>query len=108
MEALQRALATGRRPETFNTDQGSQFTSEVFTERLTQHGIAISMDGVGRAFDGAEVCLFVGGNGNKTGVPIAGGCTKALLAAQNGDPAALFGADGACAETCLGLYMSYS
>ena len=51
VEALQRALATGRRPEIFNTDQGSQFTSDAFTGLLTQHGIAISMDGVGRAFD---------------------------------------------------------
>jgi putative transposase len=56
VEALQRALATGRRPEIFNTDQGgSQFTSEAFTGLLTQHGIAISMDGVGRAFDNIMV-----------------------------------------------------
>lgn len=55
VEALQRALATGRRPEVFNTDQGSQFTSEAFTGLLTKHGIAISMDGVGRAFDNIMV-----------------------------------------------------
>jgi len=55
VEALQRALATGRRPEIFNTDQGSQFTSEAFTGVLKQHGIAISMDGVGRAFDNIMV-----------------------------------------------------
>jgi len=55
VEALQRALATGRRPEIFNTDQGCQFTSETFTGLLTQHGIAISMDGVGRAFDNIMV-----------------------------------------------------
>jgi putative transposase len=55
VEALQRALATGRRPEVFNTDQGSQFTSEAFTGLLTRHGIAISMDGVGRAFDNIMV-----------------------------------------------------
>jgi len=55
VEALQRALATGRRPEIFNTDQGSQFTSEAFTGLLTRHGIAISMDGVGRAFDNIMV-----------------------------------------------------
>ena len=55
VEALQRALATGRRPEIFNTDQGSQFTSEAFTGQLTRHGIAISMDGVGRAFDNIMV-----------------------------------------------------
>lgn len=55
VEALQRALSTGRQPEIFNTDQGSQFTSEAFTGLLTQHGIAISMDGVGRAFDNIMV-----------------------------------------------------
>jgi putative transposase len=55
VEALQRALASGRRPEIFNTDQGSQFTSEAFTGLLTRHGIAISMDGVGRAFDNIMV-----------------------------------------------------
>ncbi len=55
VEALQRALASGRRPQVFNTDQGSQFTSEAFTGLLTQHGIAISMDGVGRAFDNIMV-----------------------------------------------------
>lgn len=55
VEALQRALATGRCPEIFNTDQGSQFTSEAFTGVLSKHGIAISMDGVGRAFDNIMV-----------------------------------------------------
>ncbi len=55
VEALQRALATGRRPDIFNTDQGSQFTSEAFTGLLAQHDIAISMDGVGRAFDNIMV-----------------------------------------------------
>lgn len=55
VEALERALATGRRPEIFNTDQGCQFTSEAFRGLLTRHGIAISMDGVGRAFDNIMV-----------------------------------------------------
>lgn len=55
VEALQRVLATGRRPELFNTDQGSQFTAQAFTGLLTQHGIAISMDGQGRAFDNIMV-----------------------------------------------------
>jgi len=49
--ALEHALSAGRRPEIFNTDQGSQFTSEAFTGKLSEAGIAISMDGVGRAFD---------------------------------------------------------
>ena len=48
--ALDRALALGR-PRIFNTDQGSQFTSEVFTGRLKDAGVAISMDGRGRCFD---------------------------------------------------------
>ena len=55
VETLQRALASGRRPQVFNTDQGSQFTSEAFTGLLTRHGVAISMDGVGRAFDNIMV-----------------------------------------------------
>lgn len=40
-----------RRPEIFNTDQGSQFTSRAFTGRLESWGVAISMDGRGRALD---------------------------------------------------------
>ena len=50
VEALEEALRMGR-PDTFNTDQGSQFTSEVFTELLKQHGVRISMDGKGRYRD---------------------------------------------------------
>lgn len=50
VEALRRALAIGR-PEIFNSDQGSQFTSEAFTGILQDAGVAISMDGRGRAFD---------------------------------------------------------
>jgi len=49
--ALAQALSMGRLPEIFNTDQGAQFTSEAFTGVLSGVGIAISMDGVGRAFD---------------------------------------------------------
>jgi putative transposase len=55
VEALARALALGRRAAIFNTDQGSQFTSDAFTTVLTEAGIAISMDGVGRAFDNIMV-----------------------------------------------------
>ena len=50
LEALQEALRQGQ-PETFNTDQGSQFTSEAFTGRLREQGIQISMDGKGRYLD---------------------------------------------------------
>jgi len=55
VEALLRALSIGRRPEIFNTDQGSQFTSEAFIKVLTAEGINISMDGQGRAFDNIMV-----------------------------------------------------
>ncbi len=48
--ALQAALRDGR-PEIFNSDQGSQFTSTAFTGRLVEAGVAISMDGRGRALD---------------------------------------------------------
>jgi putative transposase len=50
VRALERALSMGT-PEIFNTDQGSQFTSEAFTSVLLNCGIRISMDGAGRAFD---------------------------------------------------------
>jgi putative transposase len=50
LEALEAALRRGT-PDIFNTDQGSQFTSEDFTTRLTKADIRISMDGRGRAFD---------------------------------------------------------
>jgi len=53
--ALRQALSMGRQPTIFNTDQGSQFTCEAFTGVLTGAGIAISMDGVGRAFDNIMV-----------------------------------------------------
>lgn len=48
--ALKEALGYGT-PEIFNTDQGSQFTSEVFVRVLKDRGIQISMDGRGRALD---------------------------------------------------------
>jgi putative transposase len=47
LEAVEEALARHGRPEIFNTDQGSQFTSEAFTALLLKHAIAISMDGRG-------------------------------------------------------------
>jgi len=50
VDALDEALRKGR-PEIFNTDQGAQFTSEVFTRLLEQHGVRISMDGKGRYSD---------------------------------------------------------
>jgi putative transposase len=50
-EALAGALRSYGAPEIFNTDQGSQFTSEAFTGILNARGIRISMDGKGRWMD---------------------------------------------------------
>lgn len=50
LEALEEALSVGK-PEIFNSDQGSQYTSKDFTGMLEGHGIKISMDGRGRAYD---------------------------------------------------------
>lgn len=47
VEALEEAMAKHGKPEIFNTDQGSQFTSEIFTRTLLGNEIAISMDGKG-------------------------------------------------------------
>jgi putative transposase len=51
VEALEEALDRHDAPEIFNTDQGSQFTSEAFTGLLASRGVAISMDGRGRWMD---------------------------------------------------------
>lgn len=51
VRCLEDALEAEGHPEIFNTDQGSQFTSEDFTGVLKEHGIKISMDGKGRALD---------------------------------------------------------
>jgi putative transposase len=51
VEALQEALARHGNPEIFNTDQGSQFTSQAFTGVLEAAGVRISMDGKGRCYD---------------------------------------------------------
>jgi putative transposase len=50
LEMLEEALKGGK-PEVFNTDQGVQFTAEAFTGRLERAGVAVSMDGRGRALD---------------------------------------------------------
>lgn len=50
LEALEGSWGWGK-PEIFNSDQGSQFTSEQFTRVLEGRGIAISMDGRGRCLD---------------------------------------------------------
>ena len=51
VDCLEDALRVHGKPEVFNSDQGSQFTSAAFTGVLKREGIAISMDGRGRALD---------------------------------------------------------
>lgn len=55
IEALDEALSLHGKPDIFNTDQGSQFSSEAFTCRLKEEGIQISMDGRGRWADNVFV-----------------------------------------------------
>ena len=74
--ALEEALSKGR-PQIFNTDQGSQFTSEAFTSMLLAQGVQVSMDGRGRCMDNVfverlwrsikyeEVCLKAYQNGTE-------------------------------------------
>ncbi len=54
LELLEEALRAGK-PEVFNTDQGVQFTAAAFTGRLESAGVAVSMDGRGRALDNVFV-----------------------------------------------------
>lgn len=55
MDVLNEALALYGKPEIFNTDQGSQYTSHIHTQTLKDNGITISMDGKGRATD--NICI---------------------------------------------------
>jgi putative transposase len=52
---LEEALSMNEKPEIFNTDQGSQFSSQAFTGRLNKEGISIAMDGKGRWRDNVFV-----------------------------------------------------
>ena len=58
LEALEEAVARFGVPEIFNTDQGSQFTSESFTEALSSRGVKISMDGKGSWKDNVFIERF--------------------------------------------------
>ena len=58
MNVLNEALLTYGKPEIFNTDQGSQYTSYIHTQTLKDHGITISMDSVGRATDNIAIERF--------------------------------------------------
>ena len=55
VEALEEALASHGKPAIFNSDQGSQFTSEAFTQILKASGVRISMDGRGRWMDNVMI-----------------------------------------------------
>jgi len=55
MGVLNEALSKYGKPEIFNTDQGSQYTSYIHTQKLIDNGIIISMDGKGRATD--NICI---------------------------------------------------
>ena len=55
VEALEEALTRYGAPEIFNTDQGSQFTAEDFTQPLEARGVRVSMDGKGRWVDNVFV-----------------------------------------------------
>ena len=55
MDVLHEALSMYGKPEIFNTDQGSQYTSHLHTQTLIDNGIIISMDGKGRATD--NICV---------------------------------------------------
>lgn len=58
IQALETALSKWGKPQIFNTDQGSQFTSNKFTKVLLDNDIQISMDGKGRAFDNIFIERF--------------------------------------------------
>ena len=51
IDAVEEAIALYGTPQLFNTEQGSQFTSDDFTDMLKERGIKISMDGRGRWMD---------------------------------------------------------
>jgi transposase InsO family protein len=59
IEALEEAFGKHGRPEIFNTDQGSQFTSPRFTRILKEAGVRISMDGKGRWMDNVFTHRFL-------------------------------------------------
>lgn len=58
IETLEEAIALHGKPEIVNTDQGSQFTSDAFTDCVLGNGIRLSMDGKGRATDNVMIERF--------------------------------------------------
>ncbi len=55
IDVLNEAICKYGKPEIFNTDQGSQYTSKEFTDKLNKNDIKISMDGKGRALDNVYI-----------------------------------------------------
>jgi len=84
VEALEEAMARYGRPDIFNTDQGSQFTSQAFTSVLRKAEIRISMDGRGRWMDNVFIerlwrslkyeCVYL--HAFKTGSELRAGLTR--------------------------------
>ena len=58
VEVVREAIERYGKPEIFNTDQGGQFTSNVFSQFILGHGMRLSMDGKGRATDNAFIERF--------------------------------------------------
>ncbi len=58
LEVVRDAITKYGKPEIFNTDQGAQFTSEIFSKFIVDQGIKLSMDGKGRATDNAFIERF--------------------------------------------------
>lgn len=58
LDVLKKAIDVHGKPEIFNTDQGSQYTSQAHTQLLTEQGIKISMDDKGRATDNIAIERF--------------------------------------------------
>lgn len=58
VQVVRQAIQRYGKPDIFNTDQGAQFTSTVFSEFITGQGIRLSMDGKGRATDNAFIERF--------------------------------------------------
>ncbi|MFC7694174.1 IS3 family transposase [Paeniroseomonas aquatica] len=102
LEVLEEAMARFGRPEIFNTDQGSQFTSPRFTGLLQQAGVRISMDGRGRWMDNVFIerlwrslkyeCVYL--HALETGSELRAGLSKWIGYYNAGRPhSALGGAD---------------
>ena len=99
LEALEEAMTRHGRPEIFNTDQGSQFTSPRFTGLLTKAGIRVSMDGRGRWIDNVFIerlwrslkyeCVYL--NAFETGSEARAGIGRWIIYYNTGRPHSALG-----------------